>query len=217
MDKEVLISIIAVFGGIVTMIVKQALDRRATKKDIKNNENFTKQRMSSFENLITQIDIKLENLINESNFENDFKNALQLKMDILCKASLLSQTHKAVLLYAVNLVQDFGFNFYRSPYRKTKNKAKDLEQFLSQDFEFKRGQLHDDIKEKFPNSRNKIFFLDLLIKSKLYAKTELLIMALVKNGLEHKDLIDLFENYIEELYFIYTSCVQLWDTMQDVQ
>lgn len=112
MDKEVLLALIGLFGGIVTLIVKSYLDRKATKKDITSRDKNISDRLTKIEDLFTQFDMKLEILLHDNNFRDGFKNTLRIKMNSLIKAGMVDGINRNILSLFQTFVEDFGLKFY---------------------------------------------------------------------------------------------------------
>jgi hypothetical protein len=222
MDKEIILALIGLFGGIVTLIVKSYMDRKATKKDLTSRDKNISDRLVNIENLFTQLDMKLEILLHDNNFRDGFKNTLRIKMNSLIKAGMVDGINRNILSLFQTFVEDFGLKFYYSGYRKTSKK--DLENYLNNEYQTKKDTLTELINSKYEypryNGSKKIYFTELLKLSKINAASETLIFRLCQNGFtpdKHDELVKLFEDYTETVYFQYMQTFQLWNTYREAQ
>lgn len=222
MDKEIILALIGLFGGIVTLIVKSYMDRKATKKDITSRDKNISDRLGNIENLFTQLDMKLEILLHDNNFRDNFKNVLRIKMNSLLKAGMVEGINRNILSLFQTLVEDFGLKFYYSGYRKTSKR--DLENYLYNEYQTKKDNICEIINTKYEyaryNGNKKIYFQELLKLSKINAASETLIFRLCQNGFtpeKQDELIKLFEDYTETVYFQYMQTFQLWNTYREAQ
>lgn len=220
MDNQILLALIGLFGGIITMIIKSYIDKKDTKKSIDRQEKNVTERLAFIENMVTQMHMSLDRLITDNEFRNNFKNSLRVKINELLKAGMIEGHHRNILSIVQIHIEDFGLKYFYSSYRK--NEKKQLENYLTNEYNIRREQINELILDKFQEPRynggKKIFFHELLKLSKINAASEMLIMRLTKNGFTSEnlnELIILFEEYLETLYFSYMSALQLWHTYSD--
>jgi hypothetical protein len=196
------------------------------RKTNKANNTLLVQAVRGLENEIVkqgikwdEVDKKLDGLIKDNDFKNEFQNTLRMKATQLLNLSRVEPVHRSVLNYFEQLVEDFGLRFYYSSCRKSTEIGKyDLREYLETDYEIKRAYLRKFVDEhindlKYINN-TKVTFLDLLMKSKASAKAELLIETLIRNGLSQQDVIREFEHFMIDYFNIYLDTITLWNTLQ---
>lgn len=214
MDTPVLIAIIANIFSIIGIYVKNRLDTRATRGDSKLMLN----RMVGVENKLVDTGQKIDTLIADFDFKNAFQNSLRIKSTQYLNLSRVQPSHRNVLNYFEQLVEEFGLRFYYCSFRKSSDIGKaDLREYLYTDYEIKRAYLNKYVSETLEELRyinkQRTSFLELLQRSKAAAKSELLIERLIQNGLTPSDLIKLFEHYLQDYYNIYLDTISLWNTL----
>jgi len=179
---------------------------------------------------VTSVKEMLEVHIEENDFTIKFKNTLQNKSSlILAMYGNLAQGHKNILDYWADTIERFGMRFYYSDFRKAPRTTKEeisrakhnLEIFLNTCMDVRLNNLNDLIHDTFPKpkttNKKKLYFSDFLAESQLHNKTQLLILALVENGLSQNEIILKFENYLAEFYQKYLDLMVIFSTLIDYE
>jgi hypothetical protein len=241
MSDAIIIQIIVVGGGILTMIVKNHIDKKQTDKKIDSRGAAIDQRLAAIENLFTTLDMKTERLIQDDSFRNNFKNVIRMKITQVVNGSRLNDVHRNILYYFGQLVEEFGLLYFYSAYRKTnKDGKRDLKAYVNDTFEVKKACLKKYIQENYAVRKSvtkeiknyspdlkkfgarSICFYELLGISRISTISNVMIDRLIRNGFDEMpdgkgELTNLFENYVDDVSTIYLDTIQLWTTLNDYQ
>jgi hypothetical protein len=257
MSDGIIITIITQIVVLILGYLKLRHDRNIDKQEIKKKEDNTveiisnrdKKMLESFKGFgdqiailtrdtneqgkkITQIADQFEKHNSDSEFRKDFYNAISEKAGLLINNNLAlaeKPEFTDALMRWTSYLQDFGYKFYYSNYRKTnghiREKSNELKQYLELDMNSAVSRfdirLQSTIKAKKVyqvNSRMiEITFSEYLKTTNFYKKCELLVSRLHENGINNEKMIDIFTDYIESFIIEFMKAVKGFRGLMDYE
>jgi len=187
-------------------------------KQLDTRNKIVIDRIDSLELVVNSVESKLDVHIHDDDFRQHYRNSIKNTVISVLEAShTLKQAYKNMLMYYTDSVEKLGLNFYYSERRAESKRA--VEKYLQQEKNIliddfcKYVDSNDDFVRIFNNK--KILFSDFLCKNNMFSGLELLIMTLIKNGLNEKDVIDLFTTHIDKFIELFITASITWESLEN--
>lgn len=212
---------------------KVEAEKRDKERDEKDERRLATQTKVILEN-IGDLQAKLgefENLlvphIEDGKFLINYKDELQTVANSkLVGYRNLGDEHRKILNYWVDVIERFGIRYCYSSIRH--GDKKELEIFLTSHMDIKIAEFNAVMSQNvhvprkfhgnniqfntFMNGTQKEQFKNLM---PLHTRTNLLILALVANGLDPEALTKLFASYIKEFFATYFDKLDIWTSLDE--
>ena len=209
--------------------------RKEIERDSKDERRLSAQttlileKIGDIEEKVTNMESILIPHILDSEFLIKFKDRLQTRANNIFQAERnLSDEHKKILNFWVEVIERFALRFCYST--KRKSNKKEVTEFLESQLRIKITEFESIIESSIPKPKlfkcKNIYFVDFLKSSikdnfnnirPLHTITELLILRMVENGLSPDSMIELFDNYINDFFKEYFKKLDAWELLLEIQ
>jgi len=201
--KEIIIELSKISVPIIILYLKLWFDNKKTRNVEQQNTDYRIGVFNKLELKIDKIynDLKLH--VSKDNDNDKIRQAiLDKSFDIISVNSDLSQRIKFLLISGQRALIDFAIEYYNSTYRN--NKIDKLEYL-----KIVTDSINDDLKIvalnqfthiKKVNGKDLDFIEFIKTETKIYIIIQIFIQTLVKNGLKHKEYVEVCENFLKEAF-----------------
>lgn len=213
-----LISVMIVtLGGWGTTIIKNHYDKKESLKELSNRDKILASSLRGMEVKLTDIDLKVDDIKNENEFERILTNAIKSKGSQVVNISYaLSDACRNILMFMTGQINDFAFHFYYSPYR---NNPVEQKKYLHSFLDERRAHVKTFINNSSTDIKvvkNKhVILSEFLAGLNIFRHVELLSLDLERNGLEKKDVIERFTEFTDKLLEETIKGFTIFDNLDD--
>lgn len=229
MGWEAIISAIAVgVIGIVISQIKNHFEKKSLSRDfdkkLTKQVSFITDEIKGVSTIVTNIQTKLDQHIDENDFKVTFSHALRSKSNQFSYSSLsLNQKYKNILGYWSTTIEKFGLNYFDN-----KNRGKDystLEKDLNEEIlrELEDFNIYvDDLVPELKIIKNKKFtFSSYLEEFQIHNKTHVLVLRLVENGFTDANgitdttkIVGIFVKYLDGFFTNFATALNIWEAAE---
>ena len=210
MTDGVIIAVVVQISGIIGMFGKSWLDKRIATREITNREQLHSKALKEVQDVMVRQGMDIKEIkdivlshVSKDAFIIQFSNDMLKESNSIVNIAAaynLPIAYQNIILEWAQTIEKFGLLFYKSEERK--KGGMELNDFLQGEYKKLKKKFDNytsyEVKEAKSYLNKKIQFVAFLDGFGIFKGMNFIINKLVKNGLTHEDIIDMFCVYLSE-------------------
>lgn len=158
--------------------------------------------------------------LGDDDFRQSFRNSIKRVVEKNTETPLLKQVYKNILAYYASSLSEYAFNYYYYPEKK-KETVREREKFLIREKNIMLDDFHkyldSNIEDIKPFKGKKLSFSAFIIENRLHNPLELMIMELIKNGLEPIEIKSMFSDTLDKFCESFITATLVWEDIKELE
>lgn len=209
---------VATIGGWGTTIIKGHYDKISSQKELSKRDSIITDSLRGVETEVIKMGMAIKELKDESEFDKTLRNAIKTNASLIASMNFtLDEKYTNILMYVAQHVKTLAFEFFYCPYR---NNPKEMERYLSPLVSEKRAETRAFINHVCKDLRwygkTKVNLSDFLSEVNVFKYVELLILELVRNGLDKPAVIRVFSEFMATFAEKLITSIQIYESLEHV-